>query len=56
MSRYGLVWLEIAREHYASLPAAVREQIGLLIEQLLENPRHQPHSSYDEATDQWTTT
>jgi mRNA-degrading endonuclease RelE of RelBE toxin-antitoxin system len=56
MSRYGLVWLEIAREHYASLPAAVREQIDLRIEQLLENPRRQPRSAYDETTDQWTTT
>jgi len=56
MSRYGLVWLEIAREHYASLPAAVREQIGLRIEQLLESPRRRPRSSYDESTDQWTTT
>ncbi|MCA1707721.1 MAG: hypothetical protein LC808_32400 [Actinobacteria bacterium] len=56
MSRYGLGWLEIAREHYASLPAPIREQIGLRIKQLLENPRHAARSSYDEATDQWTTT
>ena len=45
-----------SREHYASLPAAVREQIGLRIEQLLESPRRRPRSSYDESTDQWTTT
>ena len=45
-----------SREHYASLPAAVREQIDLRIEQLLENLRRQPRSAYDEATDQWTTT
>ncbi|MGH3755957.1 MAG: hypothetical protein ACRDRP_25405 [Pseudonocardiaceae bacterium] len=27
MPRYGLIWLEIAREQYASLPAAARKQI-----------------------------
>jgi hypothetical protein len=56
MPRCGLVWLEIAREHYASLQAAAREQIDARIEQLLENPRQQLRSAYDEATDQWTTT
>ncbi len=56
MRRYGLVWLEIAREHYASLPAAAREQTDARIEQLLENSRQQPRSAYDEATDQWTIT
>ncbi len=33
-----------------------REQIDVRIEQLLENPRQQPRSAYDEATDQGTTT
>lgn len=55
MPRYGLIWLEIAREHYASLPAPAREQIDARIEQLLEHPRQQPRSGYDEATDQWMT-
>ena len=55
MARYGLVWLEIAREYLASLPVEVREQVSARIEQLLENPR-QPHDGYDELTDQWTTT
>jgi hypothetical protein len=39
MSRYGPVWLEIAREQYTSLPADAREQIDTRVEQLLENPR-----------------
>jgi mRNA-degrading endonuclease RelE of RelBE toxin-antitoxin system len=56
MPRYGVVWLEIAREHYASLPAIAREQIDTRIEQLLENLHQQPRSAYDETTDQWTTT
>ncbi len=55
MARYGLVWLEIAREYLASLPVEVREQVSARIEQLLENPR-QPRDEYDELTDQWTTT
>ncbi|MDN5917233.1 MAG: hypothetical protein L0I76_19375 [Pseudonocardia sp.] len=55
MARYGLVWLEIAREDYASLPDDIRAQISTRIEQLLENPR-QPRDGYDELTDQWTTT
>lgn len=54
MPRYGPVWLEIAREHYASLPAATREQVDARIEQLLENPRLSA-GGYDELTDQWTT-
>ena len=56
MPRYGPVWLEIAREQYTSLPADAREQIDIRVEQLLENPRQQPRSAYDERTDQWTTT
>lgn len=55
MARYGLVWLEIAREYLASLPVEVREQVNARIEQLLENPR-QPPDGYDKLTDQWTTT
>ena len=55
MARYGLVWLEIAREYLATLPVEVREQVSARIEQLLENPR-QPRDGYDELTDQWTTT
>ena len=55
MARYGLIWLEIAHDDYASLPEATRVQISAHIEQLLENPR-QPRDHYDEATDQWTTT
>ncbi len=56
MPRYGLIWLEIAREYYASLPATTREQIDIRIEQLLENPRQHSRSAYDEASDQWTVT
>ena len=55
MARYGLIWLEIAYADYLSLPELTREQISVRIKQLLENPR-QPRDSYDELTDQWTTT
>lgn len=55
MPRYGPVWLEIALEQYASLPAEAQEQINARVQELLENP-NQPHSAYDERTDQWTTT
>jgi mRNA-degrading endonuclease RelE of RelBE toxin-antitoxin system len=54
VARYGLIWLEIAREDYASLPNDVQAQISVRIEQLLENPR-QPDDDYDELTDQRTT-
>jgi len=54
MPRYSPVWLEIALEQYASLPAEAREQVDARIEQLLENPR-QPLGGHDELTDQWTT-
>jgi hypothetical protein len=37
MARYGLVWVEIAREQYATLPPEAREQVDARIEQLLEN-------------------
>lgn len=50
MPRYGPVWLEITREQYISLPADAREQIDTRVEQLLENPRQQPRSAYDERT------
>jgi len=56
MPRYGPVWLEIAREHYANLSAEARKQVDARIEELLENPRQQPSSAYDERSDQWTTT
>ena len=55
MPRYGPVWLEIAREQYAGLPAEAREQVDARIEELLENPRQQPSSAYDKRSDQWTT-
>lgn len=55
MARYGLVWLEIARDYFASLPIDQRAQVRARIEELLENPR-QPRDGYDELTDQWTTT
>ncbi|MGH3915251.1 MAG: hypothetical protein ACRDTC_17865 [Pseudonocardiaceae bacterium] len=55
MPRYGPVWLEIALEQYAGLPAQTQEQIDARVNELLENPR-QPPSAYDERTDQWTTT
>jgi mRNA-degrading endonuclease RelE of RelBE toxin-antitoxin system len=55
MPRYGPVWLEIAAEQYAHLPASTRKQVDSRVEQLLENPSY-PHSAYDARTDQWTTT
>lgn len=55
MARYGLIWLEIAYATYTSLPEHTRDQISTRLEQLLENPT-QPRDSYDQVTDQWTTT
>ncbi len=55
MPRYGAVWLEIARERYASLPADIQDLIDAEVAELLEDPR-QPRSAYDQRTDQWTTT
>ena len=55
MPRYGVLWVDVAREQYASLPATARQQIDARIEQLLENPRL-PRSAYDASSDQWTAT
>lgn len=54
MARYSSVWLEIAREHYDSLPAPTRAQVDRRLEQLLEDPRQESTASYDARTDQWT--
>lgn len=54
MPRYGAVWLEIAREQYAALPAEARAQVDARVEQLLENARN-PLGGYDEPSDSWTT-
>lgn len=54
MARYGLLWMEIAREYLASLPTETRGQVRARIEELLESPR-QSRDGYDELTDQWTT-
>jgi hypothetical protein len=56
MPRYGPGWLEIAHEHYASLPTEARAHVDARIEQLLENPRPGADTDYDHRTDQWTTT
>lgn len=56
MPRYGPVWLEIAREHYASLAAEARAQIDARTEHLLENLHPGADTDYDLRTDQWTTT
>lgn len=53
MPRHGPVWLEIARQQYASLAPEIRALIDVRLEQLLENPHD--GGGYDERTDQWTT-
>lgn len=54
MPRYGAVWLEIAREQYATLPPEARARVDARIEQLLENARN-PLGGYDELSDSWST-
>lgn len=56
MGQYRAIWVEIAREQYATLPPEARQQVSDRIQQLLENPDLEPRSSYDQATDHWTTT
>jgi hypothetical protein len=51
---YRAMWLEVAREQYAALPADVRAQVDARVEQLLANPRY-PLGGYDEPSDSWTT-
>ena len=55
MSRFSARWLEIAIEQYLALPPAIREQIDVRIEELLEHPED-PAGGYDDRSDQWTTT
>jgi hypothetical protein len=56
MSRYGLVWLEIAREQYITLPDTARSHVDARVEELLEDPARQSDAAYDRRTDQWTAT
>lgn len=51
--RYGVVWLELAREQYDALPLAARTHVDARLVDLAEQP-YGP--GYDERTDQWTTT
>lgn len=55
MARFRLLWLEIARDYYQSLPTEMQLQVHVRLAQLLDDPRPSD-AGYDEATDQWTTT
>lgn len=54
MSRYGPIWLEIARRQYEDLPDGVRELVDRLLEQLLEDPTGAPEAVYNRRFDQWS--
>lgn len=54
MSRYGPIWLEVARQQYVYLPADLRELVDRTIEQLLEDPTGYPYAVYNAASDQWS--
>lgn len=56
MPRYGVLWVQLAREQYATLPPAVQDLVDARVGELLEDPRHPPRPGYDQRTDQWTTT
>lgn len=53
MTRYGAVWVEVAREQYLAMGPPAREQVDTAVEVLLEAPERPP-SAYDPKSDQWT--
>lgn len=55
MAPYRLLWLEVARDHDASLPPELRRQVASRLERLLTHPRP-PDAGHDQLTDRWTTT
>ena len=54
MPRYGLIWLETARQQYETLPAGIRELVARRVEQLLEDPIADRDAVYNQRSDQWS--
>ena len=45
---------EVARKQYTDLPESTRRLVDRRIEELLEDPRGNPHVEYDEQFDQYS--
>lgn len=54
MTRYKLIWLQIADQQYHGLTDRLRDLVNHRIAQLLENPTIDPDAVYDERSDQWS--
>jgi hypothetical protein len=56
MPRYRVVWPDVPREHRASYPARVQQQLDQRIEELLEDPRARARFYPGPRRDFWITT
>jgi len=55
VAAYTERWLQLAIDQYFELPDEQRHQVDRRIEELLVDPQG-PAQSYDQPSDQWTTT
>jgi hypothetical protein len=55
VQRFSARWLEVAREQYDALPSEIQQQVDERIGQLRDQPEGD-RQSYDQPSDQWTTT
>lgn len=51
---YELVWSEVPKQDYDSLPLDIRQQIDATIARILEDPEGQ--GSYNKSSDMWSAT
>ena len=54
MTRYKLIWLQIADQQYHNLTDYLHDLVNHRIAQLLENPTIDPDAVYNERSDQWS--
>ena len=54
MSRYRLVWLEIAEAQYRDLSPAARAEVDARLAGLIDNPTSAKDTIYERRSDQWS--
>jgi hypothetical protein len=54
MARYALVWSDVPRDQYDSLPPEVQAQVDATLDRLQDDP--EKYGTFDKAADQWSAT
>lgn len=54
MAQYSLVWCDVPREQYQSMPSDIQTQIDETLERLSSDPA--AHGVYDQGSDHWSAT